>query len=210
MSFRENVTVHFTHFYCYSYDEFLNKIILNCYLCYFFVSYLFISTTYERRDVKMLGELSLVHESFSSFLLSSSFLLNPSLDHFFIMVSEKFWSMGFIYDKNIICTLFGKIWSKTTKLYVWDKIWQIEYFEFVSDYHFYCYGPKIPFFGKLCPKYQNCLFKMKLGTYNPSQNMLGPFYNIKWSRTFMESLATDFVQFFVPLPSFHFGTETGH
>ena len=26
----------------------------------------------------------------------------------------------------------------------------------------------------------------------------------------MESLAADFVQFFVPLPSFHFGTETGH
>ena len=38
--------------------------------------------------------------------------------------------------------------------------------EFKGDFHFFVWGWKYPFLGKLGPKNQNCQFKLKCGTQN--------------------------------------------
>ena len=55
-----------------------------------------------RRDVKILGELSSVEETFSLFFFKYANF----------MVSENFWNRGVTYNKQDLFTLFGRIWPK--------------------------------------------------------------------------------------------------
>ena len=64
-----------------------------------------------------------------------------------------------VLDKN---TVFGQIWAKNSKLFASAEIWY--YFkcaEFDGDVRFSCLRQETSFLGKLCPKNQNHLLKMK-------------------------------------------------
>ena len=56
-------------------------------------------------------------------------------------------------------------------LFVWSEIWYLDYLEYVKfdyDVHFAYFTPEITFTGKFGLKNQNCLFKLKFGTWTNS------------------------------------------
>ena len=77
----------------------------------------------------------------------------------------QWWCLIFLFlTKNII---FGKIWSKNSKLFVQSEIWyldQFEYAEFNGGVYYICFRLEIPSLVKFSLKNQSYQFKLKFGT----------------------------------------------
>ena len=86
------------------------------------------------------------------------------------ITSKNFWNKGLFVP--FLYHIFEQIWKKNPKIVClsWNlatrqnRICWIQLLKLI--------WPRILFLDKFGPKNQNCLFKMKLGTYHPSQNIL--------------------------------------
>ena len=64
-------------------------------------------------------------------------------------------------------TIFGQIWSKTSKLSVYADVGHLDWFKYVEfngDIHLFRFWPEIPFLGKFGPKIKNCQLRLKFCT----------------------------------------------
>ena len=60
-----------------------------------------------------------------------------------------------------------RFWSQTSKLFAWNEIWYLHYFEgteFIGDVYFFWFRLEIPSLGKFVPNRETCKFKIRFDT----------------------------------------------
>ena len=86
------------------------------------------------------------------------------------------------------------IYQKVLKYYE-INCWPIRVCRIQWCFHFFRFWLELSFLCKLCPKNQNCQFKLKLCTYNLLQNIFGIYYVSQKIMIWSESLALVFGYF---------------